>query len=455
LNQITGALKEVYADQFNPTVFFSGAKTAGFVPASGVAVKGDGLNIKFKTANGFSVSMTTDVNADFPQPTAFTAANLKLRFNESNPTANDFSRLSATARTSESILQGMTNEPGAIVNFAEEIIKDLRNDSEFVLHSQMNLRRSGLAGSINGTPKNNDNDNYADATAYTAGSTSARIVLTGAVSRFQRGTRWDIYTSAGALRISNVVVTDYNPADNSVGFQRSSDSSAANFNAVVSTDQFFLVGSKDSNFYSLGEWFARPTSTDSFMFGVNRSQAANRYLLPTVFNPTGATAASPVTIDRSHFDQIALALGQISDAPGSLAYKAQLHPAVLLTLRNQIDASALININTETPNKARYGVFGSTGVVWQSPSLKDVLLQEDELAPTDSVRIINPGTWMRHTAVVAGMKFLDGTMGVFNRLPASTPGQGYGMLYQADAYMLLADVCYAPRQNGVITNIRA
>lgn len=455
LSQLSGAMQEVYRAQLEATYFFSGNVSTQLIPVSGEAVVGEGLNIKYKTGSGYSANMTTDFNGPFPTPTNFSVTNRKLRFSESNPAANDFARLGMTARVSHAVLNGMTGQPGAIVDFAQEVLSDLRADGQFILAMQMNLPRTGLLGTI-GVPRVNDGVLYADCTsgALPAGTTRIRVVVTGPISRFQRGMLVDFY-NGNTLVANSVRVTDARPEDNSVGFERSELTLAANLNAVATGQALYFRDSKDANSWSLGSWFSQPTAGEQFIFGVDRTTFDNRFLIPTRFVPSGATSASPVQISRSHFDALALAMGQNTD-DASAAYKAQAHPAVIETLRNQIGEASYSVVANTAENQTRYGQFGSRGVVWQSPALGDIMLISDPLAPTTQVRVIKPDTWKRHTAVASGVQFLPGnTSGIWSRLPAPTPNTGGSMFYQCEAFANIADVCYKPQLNGYIDFIRA
>jgi hypothetical protein len=455
---VADVLQEQYLNNFLEQVFFEGNATNRIVELDDEPVVGDGVNIQVKRYKGDNIKVTNDALEDFPDPSAFVPAKIKVRWNEDDPTAHDFSKFHGTGRVSIYEMEEASSD-GAIVDIAEEIFDDLRPNYDFKLALFRNLDRTAKVAETPSTgtvKKNNDADNMTDATAYTAGATSCRVVVdNGPIAAFQPGMVYDIYTSGGALVFAGARVTDYNPGDKatgvgSVGFERYDSNSTANFDSVTTSCYFYPSGSRNKGMHGFGSWFSTPTAGESFIGAKDRTLAANRYLTMTKIRK-GQTSRK---ISVTDFDDLGDVVGNVTDK-GNGMYTARAHQSIITSLRQQIGADKTIAWPTGNEKMKRFQHMGSMGVHWQHPVLGHVTLAADPLMRANTVQVTRGGDWKAKYRGNKGLKVMPGERGPWYRLQGSTPGGHKSMFYGIDAYANHCDYCIYPKLQGEILNITA
>lgn len=458
-----GTVSEAIFRQYFPTflrqVFFSSAqRTNRLIAPENEPVTGDGKYYKFKTASGDYTRVNTSMLADVEQGRSWSAKELKLRFDALNAASNDFTRLAYSIRVSDLEVRGLSSGGSrSIVDVVTEALENASDDYMFKLACMRHLDRTGSLCAISGTKKLNDAFTMTDASAYSNGSTSFRAFITsGSPARIQVGYEYDIYDTSGNLVLNNVVATDpSNVGDTtdgtstgqaSVAFALTSRSLQANCDSVASTNLIYFTGTRNSCPYSLGSWLTYPSTSDSFIGGVNRTSSGNRYLLPH-FVGRGQTTR---TIDRSIFDTMADQHTNRAD-DGNLAAVAIMEPRLHTTLRRAIGEEALKLLPADDETSRRDGTFGLTGLKYIHPAFPTgVVLYGDPIATQGVVRVIRPQDWRMACYGSSEPYFPPGEQGKFYRVSSSTPGAGKSLFWQADGYMMFADFCQFPGRQIVI-----
>lgn len=449
LDAVSAVIQEQYFPQFIEQINRAGATTNRLFKPSGSPVVGDGIWFQNETAPSDTVRLNTDMLANDQQPSPFTAAKIKARFNQSDPTSNDFTRFAGVGRVDMWTLENGSG--GTIIDIAQRIYQEIFTGYDFTLARARNANRT-LKLCETSTKTNSDGLYSGGCSAYTTGATSCRLVITaGSIANLAQGSRIDIYTSGGVIVFSDAVVVSCNPADPagpSVSLARYNSSSTANFDSVTSGQYVYPVGQKDQGMYSMGAWFSRPTSTDSFIGGVNRFTPANQWLVTTATRE-GQTAR---LIQKSDFDALANAMNFIQD--GTIPISVAITDVPMNTaLREAIGNDALITWPSTGGNDDRYANFGSMGLLWQHPAFGKVSILADPLAVSNTVRFMVPDDWMALSSRFNGLHWMPGTQGIWNRMVADTPNTGYGYFFQCDAVAAHLDYCKRPRYQGQILNV--
>lgn len=450
LAAISAIHQEQYFPEFERQYYMNGNLEARIFQPADDPVVGDGKTLQVKVSRGDTMRPDIDALADIQQPRNFRANSIKVRWNASDQTATDFVRIAGSGRVTEHDLNN--GAAGNIASIAQTVYEDISEGYGKQLAMLRHLTRTGsIATIVTSGKKNNDALVFASATSYTTGSTSCRVqIQSGPIAAIEVGNVIDICTSAGLVIFARAEVVDVNVTDNSFGLVRADSDSTANFDAVTTAHQIFVSGGYNKGLYSMGAWFGRPTSTDSFIGGVNRftGTSANNYrwLLPTTVGEGDAAT----TIKRADFDSAGDAIGFVGETP--MAYVCLTDAKMQTALRQAIGNDGLILNPIDAGNADRFANFGSMGLHYQHPSMGRVVIASTPFAVPNTIRFMNPGDWRSLSYGVKGLKFMPGDMGNWYRMQAATPNSGRGFFYQCDAYALHCDFCHNPRRQLQIIN---
>lgn len=422
-----------------------------FKPAEKVAV-GTGITVQVEVAPADSARFTDDVLSAIAAPDTLDPASVTIRFNKTDATANDFSRVSASVQTSEYDIQEAGR--GAIVDFVERVYRNVKSDFEEKLAIHRNLARTSLLALVNGTPTQNDHRLHASATATASNTAGVRFPIdNGSIARFRRGSRIDVVSAAGVVRATNIRVTDVNTQDDSIGCEfvstgitaRQSTGNVAN---IADDDEIFFSGERNKGIYSVGAWFTMPAATgDSFIGGLNRQSQANRWMVPTVTREGVASAQ----VTTAMFNDLAIAMGYKDEAGigGILVSDPKVHQR----LRGQIGEDAFIQNPIDASRMKRFAHFGNIGLMYQHPTFGLIQVTADPLMPNTTVRFLVPETWRTYYYASKGLQPIRENGGHWYRLNENTPNTGKGLIWKADWFATLCDFCHQPYKNGAILNI--
>lgn len=425
------------------------------------AITGDGKTMQVEIAPGDTVRFGNDPLGPFALPDVFQAGSLKVRFNKNTPASSDFSHISAACQTNDIDLEVAGR--GSIVDFVERMFKQIMPEYDEKLAVHRHLSRSASVGTIDtGTAVQNNSFYFAGGAATPTSATGARIkVKDGSISYFRPGTRLDVYNGS-SLVLGNIRVTDNNPADNSIGLEYITGTPGSNpvrtstgtFNATNLSAGYVLYysGEKDAGMYSLGAYFSAPTSTDSFIGGVNRATISGgnyRWMIP-VTTRAGATAA---TLTKSMIDDLAISMGYRDEGEQGVVITTS--PDLHQKVRNEYTEASFLNIPDGDNRLKRFANFGTMGLNYQHPVFGLVKVISDVLHVPNTVRVIVPETWRSLYYGFRGLKMMPGTKGGWYRVTETTPNTGLSKIWKCDWYALQTDWCSQPWKNGQILNVSA
>jgi len=415
----------------------------------------DGIVMQYELGPADSVRTDTSPLGAFPSPQVLQAGQLRLRFNRNNAATNDFTNVKASVQFDLYTIENKGE--GVIVDIAQRVYNSINDDYNEKMAILRQVHRSGQIALVNGTAKKNDSWYLSGASASATNTAGLRCAIdTGSISAFRNNVRVDfINPSTGAVRAGNVRVTSTNVTDLSVGVEFVTSGptgtiSTGDLSTVADNDIIVFSGTYNKGYYGFGAWFGRPTSSDSFIGGVNRSTSSYHWMLP-ISTREGSSAAK---ITRSMFDELMVAMGFISEDPqNGLACVAD--PTIVNTIRQELGEQSFIQIPEGDSRLERFANFGSVGLNYQHATCGVIKIAADPLMVPNTVRFISSDTWK---AVFVNHKGLRPVMEAgkhWYRMNESTPNTGKSLIYKADWFGDQVDFCMAPWKNGQMLNVTA
>lgn len=447
-------LYELYMPGFNDQTFTAGLITNRFIQPSKRRVDADGINIKFEIARGDSVRASTSPLGDFARSRAYTPQELKVRF-DTVASANDFTEFSGSATIS--MLDVMQKGRGGAVDHARKVYDELVKDFGEKIALKRNTPKSGLVALVSGTPTLATDQFYYLSTAGAAtNAAGANLQIDGGpIGAFQPGRRYDFWsTSLSAMVATNVRCVYRNTSDNSVRFafvSTGQDQSTGNLANIADNNEIYLSGEKGMGLHSLVSWFTRPTSTDSFIGGVDRLDDDNMYLL-TQATRDGISTNSK--IQKSHFNDLANAMNFNIEDGQTVAIRSD--PLLNQAIRDEIGEEAFIQYPTGSDKQKRFAHFGSIGVTYQHPQFGVVTFVSDPLMIPNTIQLLDMDDWEGLFYGDSQPQFLPGEMGPFRIMASDTAGGGDSKFVKASAWIPgLCDFCMRPNRQGQILAVSA
>lgn len=414
-------------------------------------VTGQGRTLQYEYARADTVRSQLDPLGAFAPPDSFQANSITVRFNKQTTSTNDFNEISASGQVDDIDIQEAGK--GSIVDFVDRIVRQIQPNYEEHLAILRHLPRTAILGALDGSVVARNNSWYfAGATATASNTNGLRAILTGgSIAALRPGTRIDFLNpTTFAVNAGNVMVTDVNPADKSVGVSFNGGTgisarySTGNLANVGTTDKIVFSNEYGKGLYSMGAWFGRPTAGETFVGGVDRSTAAYRWMLPTSTRE-GATATR---ITKSMFNDLAIAQGfRSEDAQQGMVWMTD--PTIHQALRDELGEDAFIQIPVDDSRAKRFANFGLSGLNYQHSQYGVVKIEADPLCPPNVVRVIALGTWKGLYYGWKGLRPVE----KWYRLNDATPNVGRGKIWKQDWYALQTDVCIQPWLNGQILNV--
>lgn len=459
LTTLSDGVRQIYHESFQDAISRFGSRTNRVLKMSKRRIDGDGINVQIKDRRLYGARTTTDINADFNRARSFSADSYKVLLSE-DPAANHFRRIDLSLQVTWMDLQRVNSKKTTAFNLIEQLMQESMSNIGEHVGLRRHLDSTARIGSVNGTPKRNDNEVFASCTSIDSPTTqgSRFPVDTGSFAAFQPGMVLDRYTTT--TFDGQVQVTDTNPTDRSVGvygvntaIDPLNGSASVNVTDIADNDDFYLSGEKDKNILSIGHWFSAPTASESF-FGKDRTLPINRYLRPLFSGPSSNTLFT-----KAHIDNLSTDLGYIQEDPDG-GYAAILQPELEQRYRDEVGNDVLLQMPVDDSTKKLYANYGfDGGSYYRHPNLGRIVLLADVFAPPGKIRFLRIGDWEQLTAPgeggEMGWNWLggDGATGGWYRMESSTPGNGRTTTNRMDGMMLMCDICTKPRIQAEIRNL--
>ncbi|MBL4864753.1 MAG: hypothetical protein JKY67_00065 [Pseudomonadales bacterium] len=447
LTNLTALLRTQYDADVPDLAYRLGSPTARIIKPAEEVVQSSKV-YQMTTGHSDSSRAGKDLSKDFDAPRRSTAAQVKIRLDHTDPTANDFRRIDAIARLSIFEIKGM-NTPEAAVNIAEMVQTDSIESASESMTILLHADKTAKIGAQSGTKKLNDADNLSDASTYATGNNARILVTDNSIGIFSRNMYLDFYTAAGVLVADNIRVTDVNVVDYSIGLEHTDETTTANLNGLANTVVIYRSGEKDAGFLGgFGETFkATIASGDSWFGDLDRSTAANRHLLPIRLNGTG----SATQVAKSHMNNMARHIGyKIRDSGQAVPSVALMGIDLSDELREGIGNNALVQ--QDAVNSGDY-TFGEMGLTFQHPVLGQVTILGDAAASNTRMMLLNPGDWRMQYGYTKGIDVVTRGAGDWERMEGTNTHGGGSMFYRREGFMVATPYCKRINRQVVTNNL--
>lgn len=419
-------------------------------------VVGDGKNFQMETGPGDSVRSNIDPLADVAAPNRFNAASIKIRWNQNDTSAHDFCRMSGSAQVDYYTMEN--GGKGAIVDTAERIFRQVTQDYSEKLAIHRQLGRNPILGLVNGTPAQNDAVFFADCAATPTNTTGAKLTVDStSIGYFREGQILDFYDPTNSVySCQKVEVTDVNYVDSSIGLQFNmsglpSRQSSGTLADIANNDQIFFSGERNAGMYSIGSTMAAPTNDTSYLAGLNRVTAANRWANPHRYS--AGTSSANVVVDKSHINGAARVMQYRRNNNNGVVVICQidLHD----TLRDSYGEDAFVPMPTDAANQKRFAHLGFVGLNYQHPTFGMLQIMSHSLYTPNVVDILTPNRWKTAVYGTKEWKWIPGQNGPWYRVGSATPGNGDSLIYKADGLTNVVDFCTVPKDNCRVLYVSA
>lgn len=409
-------------------------------------IDGDGVIVQVKDGNLYTARTQDDLLGGFPTPRSFSSSTYKVTASET-AASNDFRRIDMSLQTTWLDVQ-RNYQKVSPVDWVNELISESTRNLEESLALHRHLDATARLGTVTGTPKKNDSYVLTSCSAIGATGGARFTLANGSVSAFPRNLVIDVYNGS-SLRFS-AYVTDYNPADNSVGIYGLSSgvpSSAVDISAIASGDSLYISGERNKGIKGIGYWFSTPAASETF-FNRDRTDANYRWLNVHRSGPSASTQLS-----KSHIDNAALEVAYLQESD-NMGYTAIMPPNLEQRYRTEIGIGIMPVQDPQTGNKI--ADYGFDGVSYRHPTFGRLDIKADALAATGQIRIMKNGDWeMLPYIAGGGFEWLpgDGAGGNWYRVESGTAGAGRTVVLKMDGLMAFADICLFPRRQIQISNV--
>lgn len=445
-------VRQVYHDGF-PEMAARFGRINKIIQLSKRRIDGDGITVQVVDKNMNAARMGTDLNGTFPSPGTFGANSYKATVSET-AASNDFRRLALSLRTTWTDMQRRCTNDVAAADFIKTLVSQsaANLDESLALHRQ--LDSTAKIGTITGTVKKNDNVLLSSASAYTT-SGGARFALSGgSIAAVPRGIRLDIYLTT--VKKYTVEVTDYNPADNSVGVWGIDTDNVAKSTVDINTtytitsgNNLYLSGEYNAGLKGIGNWFTDPASSGDSFYGNDRYLANYRWMLPHKSGPTSSR-----TFVKRDIDNFAIEMGyRVPDDDSGFAAITTLE--LEQRFRNEIGQDVLIQFPSSEQMGKLLAQYGFDGSLYRHPALGRITFQTDQFAPANTIRFLRAGDWEQLHLGDGTFQWLPGQNDSWYRVSGATASDGLTTVFQMDGLMALCDICTNPNRQGQIVNVTA
>lgn len=448
--QYFGKYEEQYHSRFGSTT------NKCFMPEPDV-VHGDGKSMQYEVGPADTVRFQINPLGNIASPQRIDPGRIKVRWNRTSTSAHDFTQVSARCQFDMYTMED--GSAGTIVDLADRIYNSVQGDFNEKLAIMRHADRTGQIALVNGTPKQNDRETYADATATATNTTGMRIkVDQGSIAAFRPNARYDIINpSTGAVRVSNIRCTDIpNFADTSVGFDfvttgitgEISSNGTGSIATVADNDIIVFSGCYNAGLYSFGAYYSSPTAGETFICGADRTDAGYRWMLPQRLTNSGTLRK----ITKTLFNNIAIAMGYLGE-DGQSGTVWLTDPIQHQKLRDELGEPSFIQLPTDDSRAKQFRNFGSIGLNYQHPTFGIVKIVADPLANPTKVLVLQNETWKTLSYGWKGLKPIKDGGSHWYRMNQNTPNTGKGLIMAADWVGNICDWCTRPWKNGLIGDL--
>jgi hypothetical protein len=463
-------------------------------------VIGASMEITMKTRKNRSARMTTDLLAPPPDPGPGAYTTYNVRFNATTPASNDFSALQIGFRTNWYDIKKRTDSTfkDTMGDFIKQDIEDGLQDVAEEFAGSFHYGSNQKLGQVTTTTgiKDNDDDRFDRAGAYTAASTSCILKLDAtAIAHIGDGELIDLYNrNDTTFEAKNVRVINVNPVDYTIviaietspsqTYENDGTTALTHFNVLNAS----IVADDDIEVYLSGAYDhatqSAPTSKgslDNFFDpsqayfdiaaggeGVGRFHPDKRALLPVRID-AGDSDNNPQALDVDHIRQAGEAVGWANGSYLDVDKRAMImnrdqYRAINIGMQD-IGMTVIPALQSDV-GKSMNKAFGFDGWTLHDPTLGTVALTVDDMAAYGVIDFLDLNTWEMVEPFPGGesFDFMPGTFAkIWNRTMYNNDAsaQNYASKYsgrpskefEAQGEQLYAWINVGPKRNVRLMNL--
>lgn len=445
-------------------------RTTRILPSRKRRMQGNSIEYELKTSLNRSTRLTKNLMDPMPDPGPGVYMNFKVNFDHTDETNNDIVGFGIGFRTTIFDIKKRADRTWKdSPDFIEKDIQEGLADVKETFAKYIHLPVDGLLANIaaNGI-RNDDDDLWDDATAYTAGQSDALIQLNAtAIARIGDGQIIELRNS-GTLLINNVRVVYTHPHQETIAVELTSDSvdsggaTVTNFDSVNTavvtngdTVGIFLNGNYN---VTMSGSLAQLMDPSQAYYGKVREddgtanyEPKNRMLIP-IRIPAGGAA-----LTEDFFSFVGESEGFRMGGFDSKVDRAMIMSKYEFRQVRKIAKDAGITLTPALESdigKKLNKHIGFDGTILHDPNLGTVMVVVDDFAEPGNIDFINRSDWEIVSPIDGGFFMFPGTLGGIWSREGEPDGTGrLGKTFSAEGLQLSAFVCTAPKSQTRILGL--
>lgn len=412
--------------------------------------------------------MTTDLHASMPKHQPGRYGRFVLKFDETDSSSNDFNAL-MTAMTvtfwgmkKDSDSNWKDNAESFLARDAQDVVDDVRENFARSIH----LPSSGVLGTIaSGGKKDDDSFSFDDASTYTAGSTTAMLLMEHtSMALLPVGQPIEIRQENGTLRVNNLVINRVEPHERTISVALTDESvdnagnTVENLNAVAATDEVFINDSYNANASgNLANFFDESATyyRDASGTANDRTDADKKWLMPRIVNAAAGAGSSTVDLNENHIRQVGEIMGH-EEGDGNaevdvFAIMARDGYRQLTKLGKDETTKFIPALESEVGRRLNKA-YGFNGYVWHDPNLGTVGAVVDDFAQYGNIDFLRRSDWETAVPISGGYQLVPNDSGGMWHNVKDSNGNPT-LKYSARGVMSYAFVCTQPSRQCRVKNL--
>lgn len=427
-------------------------KTTRLMDGKQRVMNGSNIEYEVQAYHNRSSRATKDLMAAIPDPGPGSYVRFNVNFDHTDANANDIMALEIGFMTTIWDIWKRTDSnfkaasPDYLRRDFEQGMADVKETFARFLHLPAD---GAMAVIATDGKKDDDSHQFASASAYTPGEDTALIQCNPvSIARIGDGQMIEIRSSAGVLRNDHLKVTYVNPFEETIAVTVTTNSTNADLDDPVATDEIFLNQSYNVTPEGTFDGFFDETVA---YYGKDRLLAANKMLMPIIMNLGGAD------LTADHFVRAGETAGWMGGDGNALNRKAMIMSRneyrwvnSFVEAAGQVFVPALESDVGQKLNRA----FGHDGFILHDPNLGTSMVVVDDFAPYGKIRFLEMDHWEMVTPVTGGFRMLPGSIaGIWERMGESDGSGKLGKRFQAQGIQAFAFVSTFPKHDASLEGI--
>lgn len=430
-------------------------------------LEGNRMELEIKRFHNRGAQITNDLMAPQPSHKPGKYDRLRIQFDHTNPSANDFLMIQGGITKTfwdAAKMHDATFKPDydGITRDMDELVADVGETLKKLPH----LPTDGKLGTVATSGVVNDDAYvFASCSAYTSGSTHCALQLDAtSIALIGQGQNIEVRTAGGVLRANNVLVTKVAPYEKVLHVQLTSTSvdgagvGVTTCNAFAATDTIYLNGCYNQAVKGSLAQFFDPTATyfrDENGVAMDRRTPDHKQFLPH----TISAGAANTDLNENHLRAVGETLAHV-EADGNavvtrMAIMARDGYNGLVKLQRDERIRLLPARESEVGRQLNVA-FGFNGYVFHDPNLGSIAAVVDDFAQYGRIRFLDREDWMivQPAGIAGDFQFLPAPIASIWFPMAEQDGTGtQSFRYSARGFSTACIACDWAENQCEITNL--